>query len=131
MRERQENNFRSVDQLLGLWKSLDENNGVLVRVRRAVTGEFKAMNGTATLTLFADLVKFERLEGMNDIESFPKTLKMHLPNRDTYLQRIQVKFGRSKSGVIRSVVLRGRLVRNGTETVWGSDGSKWNISRYK
>jgi hypothetical protein len=110
VRERQENNLRDVDQLLGLWKSSDDSDRVLIRVRRAVTGEY--YNGVDNMvSLFGDLVKFERILGSNDVGSFPKILKMHLPNRDTYIRYVQVKFGRSKFGGSRSVVIRGRLVR--------------------
>jgi len=111
-KKRQENDFQDVEKLLGLWKDV-EGARVLIRVRRAVTGEFMPKNSIyqeRTVSLFADLIKYEKVSGMTDVESFPHTLKMHLPNRETYMARTMVRFGRNKKGKIRSIVIRGKLM---------------------
>ena len=107
---RLDKDFRKVESLIGLWSSLDPEEGVLVCARRAVTGEYYLKDGTPVITLFCDLVKFQKVKGLNWVESFPNKLKQILPNRSNYLTDIKATFGRNKKGVIKNVALRGRRV---------------------
>lgn len=108
--QQRQNNLQNVEKLLGLWKGASVNDPeILIRVRRAVAGEFTLKTGERVISLFADLVKYTKLKGCTDVQSIPDRIKMHLPNRDTYLHRVSVGFGRNKKGAIKNVVIRGHI----------------------
>lgn len=106
--------YRPIPGLLGLWISADPDAAdVLFRVHRAVVGEYSGTEWASqrVVTMYAEIVRYDTPPGYNVRDCAPRKLKQHLPNKETYITKANLVFGRkAKKGLssdFTNVVIRG------------------------
>lgn len=117
-------NVKVVEGYAGLWISVDDAAlDVLLRVRKAYT---YPMRSDTAFELIGDIVKAEELEKFEGgekytlLEAFPRTIKMHMPNKALYFHVKKMTLGRAKRGdTLIPVVLRGTVSNQSYQVVGG------------
>ena len=112
-----EESHRPVPGLLGLWISDDPDAAdVLFRVHKAVVGEIRGKNWLKmnVVTMYAEIVRYDTVAGYTPLDCAPRSLKQHLPCKETYMTEVQLVFGKKKTSGksvadFTTIVIRGQI----------------------